>query len=811
MSAEPLRLSLFSQSSFPAPVSPELLASSPKLNLAATVTNGNTLAIRRADGELVSSSTERGLTIQALCWKADGQFLAVAWDDGTVRLVGVENAKVVHRISVSQQTADPDAEPEPITYIAWARNLTGRRHFGKDDNDIASRLKSLGLSSSAGGFDLGNAEGKRNELVDLPHALTFLEIDSSLPKLSPLPVSGGTGHDMFVFSTTASLESMFAPLKPEDNDVVDVTVVGSRGGSLHLSIYDSFPIGSFKIPIKQGPSPSSSQLAGDFELCLHASHPEVSTYSLLLRTAGEEKADFMYLVPMDLRFVSYSPVNLSLLASKTTTLQKLLRYVKQTQIHIINEWSSTRELPSRFLSFIQEDLQKMDSGPTSIVQALYHTVLTGHVHRPVKEWLVDSIAERGHKRWDKAVIPGLENLRNLTHQNMLPAIERCTLILSRLSGIARFHEEEDHIGFTNAEITRLVDILSALKLVCHKVLLIVMEELELFRMFSSWLRITIDRVSSSTVPEEITEKEALLDPSKILRYIEKYLVSSPMATYFAKVPQETRNEDWERVQECSSVLNGVDEQLELEQAGKPFMKSLPQMTFLVDLLTAKAGDVFQNIAEAEKRSVRFGQAVKLELAPRGPAPETFALVDMKMWSVPKPDGVDGITYTAVVSEENPFDVGIFETKIEIINGVSSAPSTAFYYVSCSDPHTDSRVVDIKFLNGEVLLALCHSEGQRPHLLRILIQPKDTRYQPAQSGIASPSHDAPAPPSILRMDLAEDLAEDLASFVPVRMEVMEADNSRGGVPARVCLLGSGGVSYKVFALPESGEQLEAAAV
>lgn len=311
-----------------------------------------------------------------------------------MRLVGVENGKVVHRISVTQQRADSDAVPEPITHIAWARNLTGRRHFGRDDNDIASRLKSLGLSSSADGFGLDDAEGKRNELVDLPHALTFLEIDSSLPRLSPLPVSGGTGHDMFVFSTTASLESMFAPLKPEDNDVVDVTVVGSRDGSLHLSIYDSFPIGSFKVPIKQDPSPGSSQLAGDFELCLHASHPEVSTHSLLLRMAGEEKADFMYLVPMDLRFVSYSPVNLSLLASKTTTLQKLLRYVKQTQIHIINEWSSTRELPSRFLSFIQEDLQQMGSGPTSIVQALYHTVLTGHVHRPVKEWLVDTVAER---------------------------------------------------------------------------------------------------------------------------------------------------------------------------------------------------------------------------------------------------------------------------------------------------------------------------------------------------------------------------------------------------------------------------------
>lgn len=322
-----------------------------------------------------------------------GQFLAVAWDDGTVRLLGVENTKVVHRIGVSQQPADPDADPEPITHVAWARNLTGKRHFGTD-NDIASRLRGLGLSSTDE-LRQGDTEGAgADDLADLPHALTFLEIDTSLPKISPLPVSGGTGDDMFVFSTTASLESMFSPLKPEDNDQVDVMVVGTRDGCVHLSIYDSFPIGTFRIPIKQGPSPNSSQLDGGYQLCLHAAHPEVSTHSLLLRPNGDERVKHLYLVPVDLRFVSYSPVNLSLLASKTTTLQKLLRYLKQTQTHIVNEWSSTRELPTRFLSFIQEDLQKMESGPTDIVQALYHTVLTGHVHRPVREWLVDSVAER---------------------------------------------------------------------------------------------------------------------------------------------------------------------------------------------------------------------------------------------------------------------------------------------------------------------------------------------------------------------------------------------------------------------------------
>ncbi|KAI3401223.1 hypothetical protein diail_11929 [Diaporthe ilicicola] len=802
MSAKALKLGLFSQSSFPAAVSPELLACSPTLNLVATVSNANTQTIWRARGELVSSSTDRVHTIQALCWRPDGQFLAVAWDDGTVRLLGVENTKVVHRISVAEDPADPDADPEPITYVAWARNLTGKRHFGSD-SDLASRLQDLGLSSADEPRQGDVTGGPPGDLADLPHALTFLEIDTSLPKISPLPVSGGVGDDMFVFSTTASLESMFPPLRPEDNDVVDVMAVGTRDGRVHLSIYDSFLIGSFSIPIKQGPSPNASQTDGGYQLGLHAAHPEVSTHSLLLRKNGEERVKHLYLVPMDLRFVSYSPVNLSLLASKTTTLQKLLRYLKQTQVHIVNEWTSTRELPSRFLSFIQEDLQKMESGPTNIVQALYHTVMTGHVHRPVREWLVDSIAERGHKRWEKAVIPGLESLRNLIHENMLPAIERCTLILSRLSGIARFHEEEDHIGFTNTEITRLVDILSALNLICHRVLLIVMEELELFRTFSSWVRLTIDRVSSATVPEDFMEKEALLDPAKILRYIERYLVSSPMAVHFAKVPREAWDEDWERMQDSSGVLNELDNQLKRQEAGTPYMKGLTQLAFVVEFLTAKAGDVFKNIAEAEKRSVRFGQAVRLELVHGNSDRETFAAVDAKMCSVSKPNGVDGITYTAVVSEENPLDIGIFETKIEVINGISSAPSTALYYIRCLDPGSDGRIIDIKFLNEQVLLALCLSKDRKPSLLRILFRPVDPHYQANESGITTLS-DGALKTSVRAMDFPE----DMASFVPARMEVMEANGSRGGVPGRVCLLGTDRVSHKVYSLPDQGQMLEA---
>lgn len=72
-----------------------------------------------------------------------------------------------------------------------------------------------------------------------------------------------------------------------------------------------------------------------------------------------------------------------------------------------------------------------------------------------------------------------------------------------------------------------------------------------------------------------------------------------------------------------------------------------------------------------------------------------------------------------------------------------------------------------------------------------------RYEANESGIATLSHGAP-PPSVR----AVEFPEDIASFVPVRMEVMQASDARGGVPARVCLLGKDGVTYKVYSLPEA---------
>lgn len=178
------------------------------------------------------------------------------------------------------------------------------------------------------------------------------------------------------------MDALFRPFDPNDTKAVDVMVVGTQEGNLHLSIYDSFVVGSFRSPVIMGGSPA--------RLALHTSHEKYSTHSLLLKSSDEEGR--LFLVPMDLRFVSSSSEYLSLLASRSSALQNLLRYIHEVHKLMASEWKSTQELPGKFLRNINETLAEKDN--RDIVQALYHSVATGHTFPAVREWLVDELTER---------------------------------------------------------------------------------------------------------------------------------------------------------------------------------------------------------------------------------------------------------------------------------------------------------------------------------------------------------------------------------------------------------------------------------
>lgn len=159
-----------------------------------------------------------------------------------------------------------------------------------------------------------------------------------------------------------------------------------------------------------------------------------------------------------------------------------------------------------------------------------------------------------------------------------------------------------------------MDIVSCLNMVGHKILLNVMDELDLFNAFSSWMRFQIDRLAaSSSFSDELTEKEATMENSKVLAYIQRYLMESPMAVFLDEVTKEDYASNWERAESGASMLDELTTQLARQEEGHAYLKAFPNVSFLVDCLTSRSNGIFGDIAEAQKRSVRFGQPTKVVL------------------------------------------------------------------------------------------------------------------------------------------------------------------------------------------------------
>ena len=186
-----------------------------------------------------------------------------------------------------------------------------------------------------------------------------------------------------VFSSRTSIDAMFHLSSKNTSDSVDVLLVGFEDGTVHIRIFDCFDIGSVQMTTSVLSPGSSCQILE------HASHPLCSSRSLI---AFDGSNSSLHLLTLDLRFITNSSRYLSLLASKTTQLQNLFRYISQVQRQIELEWKTAQELPTRYMRSIDQDLRERCQ--CDFVTALYHLVVTGNCVKPLREFLVDIVGDR---------------------------------------------------------------------------------------------------------------------------------------------------------------------------------------------------------------------------------------------------------------------------------------------------------------------------------------------------------------------------------------------------------------------------------
>ncbi|KAL2871873.1 putative anaphase-promoting complex component Cut20/Apc4 [Aspergillus lucknowensis] len=705
------QLSPVGEKSLPAKCKAGMLTYCPTMDLIAVVTEDDELHVFRLNGQKVFGGSFKGDPyldtndgrgeILALQWKNNGRLLAVACADASIRIISAYSGKTVHHYTAHE----PLGESQTIkaTCLGWGVNFTDSKAARRQLNEAAGQLTVEDLLS----LDVRPSKAAALLKADLPRELALLDVESSLPKLSTLP---STGSDDDVFSSRASIDAIFHSSTKSTSDAVDVLLVGFEDGTLHLRIFDSFEIGSLYIV--------GSGLNGrGAKILRHASHPLSSTHAIIASDAGA-----LRIITLDLRFITRSGRYLSLLAHKTTQLQNLLRYICQVQKQIELEWKNAQELPARYMRSVNQDLE--EKCHCDFVTAAYHLVVTGDCFEPLREFLVDIVGERGHKRWEKAVSAGYENVRRLTHECLLPALERCEVLLSRLIGLSKFQKLSEVLGLDTSDLNAIVETVDCLHLLAHHIIVNTNEELTQFHSFSRWLRHQIDMLSAepmSQTLEELMEKTDLVEYPLTLKYIRGALTKSSLRNFIQQLPMmgfarpaPTSDDNWAPAVGLhrsfyDTFKKLLDQQSKATDDAEPV--ELPKMNDLTKRLGQQFGKVFSEIGLTQRRGMLHRSPVNLHKEC------DRAVMDIAMrYEEVGHENVCAIYVVAGLTTLKHL-LNLYRILIDTENGVSSTRQGFIGGINLRE----GEIRQVQFTEGEYMMVLWSNNGSS-YLLHIPFQP-----------------------------------------------------------------------------------------
>ncbi|KAK4983275.1 hypothetical protein LTR50_007326 [Elasticomyces elasticus] len=540
-------------------------------HLVALVTVAEDVEVYRIGGQCAFRVKRKdpSLTVSCFCWKFDGSILAVAWSDSSVDTISGESGKPL-RIGIATTFSTAQAmvgveEPTAVTYIGWGVNLVKVDTMRKTTREllptqgatpnspalVEETTESWLADSIAAGLSKNSVMASltkspeahvANSIASLPEQLALTDVESVLPKLSPIPlhpsapiVSGDATPEIFTSQTM--MDKIFHSWHLADHNVIDMLFVGYSTGSVRVVMNDTLDVGQFGIGNDHGILPHMA--------VMHASHPSTSIHAVLwsdqpvrnrVQVAPSEKQNpalqsspqthALCLSFTDIPLGRSSGLQLHLIASKTTQMENIVRYIVGTIRCMVCDYSTGTILPSRFIENINETLAENEQGTLDL--NLLHLALTGDCSAVFHEWLKVDLGERGYKRWDSHVNHMYEHLTKHTHNNLLPALERATIVVSRLRGLALFHDANESFSVEASVFDDILEVIDGIRFLAYQVLIVAGEEHRQFRAFSRWLRLQIDLVSANTnlATEENMERDAAIDYEKVTTYIKGPLMQS---------------------------------------------------------------------------------------------------------------------------------------------------------------------------------------------------------------------------------------------------------------------------------------------
>ncbi|KAL4909877.1 hypothetical protein BDW74DRAFT_165214 [Aspergillus multicolor] len=777
------------EKSLPAKCKSDMVTYCPSMDLIALVTEDEELHVFRLNGQKVFGGSYKGDPyldeddgsgeIRAVRWKnndSKGHLLAVACADSTVRVISAYSGKIAHHYPAHGESGEQSLK---VTCLGWGVNFTDSKVARRQLHEAAGQLSVDDLLS----LDMQPSKAAALLKADLPRELALLDIESSLPRLSTLP---STGSDDDVFSSRASIDAIFHSSQKATSGAVDVLLVGFEDGTVHLRIFDCFEIGSVRFT---SPEPCT--------ILQHASCPLSSTHALVASSGSN-----LRLLTLDLRFITRSGRYLSLLAHKTTQLQSLLRYICQVQRQIEMEWKNAQELPARYMRSVNQDLE--EKCHCDFVTAAYHLVVTGDCFEPMREFLVDILGERGHKRWEKAVATGYEIVRRLTHECLLPALERCEVLLSRLIGLSKFQKLSEVLGLETSDLNAIVETLDCLHLLAHHIIISTNEELTQFHAFSRWIRHQIDMLSAepmSQTLEELMEKTDLVEYPLTLKYIRGALTKSSLRNYIQQLPiigfprpPVSSDDKWAPTKGDNRSFYDMfkrllDRQSQAADDAEP--AELPKLNNLTKSLGLQFEKVFSQIAVTQKRGILHRSPLTLHRD----CDQTVFDSTMRYEDVGREQL--SVIYVASRLATSKHRVYIYRVVLDLENGVSSTREARVGVVNFHY----GMIRQVQFAEGDNLMVLWSNNVGASYIVQLPFQPPPHEYP---LGVAYQFtinyHDVHHVDAVKEMTDIDIQSSQLVKhqFAPKARPVRFEVNGRQGRRA-ICVLYAGALRYEVLDL------------
>lgn len=492
------------------------------------------------------AGAEHGVRVTCVCWSPNGRRIAVAWSNGTWNVREGEKGSVVIEGNIEVQDAE-----KVVVGFGWERHAGGGE--GQSER-FDTALATMDLDEWNEEFKESGVSEDRTD-KDLSRAVTKLDPSQVLPRLSALPSHGlRTGPEGTNFASQIAADSVFASSTPGvADDGVEVLLVYTSDGAVQVMLNGTSHIGTVQ----------ASQSA-DTVWCTSRSK---SSAHALLADAGVPK---LQLNVLDLPLADLGGMMLHRLSSSTAQVNSLLSYIQKTIRCIIHDFTTGTFYPTRLTNSVSATIKDDDVSSASLPSALTHLAMTGEFHPAVLEWLADIVKEAGLKRWDASVCGMYSAIQGHLHSHVLPALDRMSIAITSVRGLARFHQGNAAFEPDELLFTEILDAIDALRLLATDGMMICVREWSLWRSFAKWLRMEIEIAIAgpgSKAAAETEEREVIgIEYEGVLEYVKRVMEAGSGLQSLVNVKTGTADSQW-TVERVRTFVEGHGEKSKKTASG----------------------------------------------------------------------------------------------------------------------------------------------------------------------------------------------------------------------------------------------------